>query len=268
MELKILGSVSPNSYLDKNGPGYLINDGKNKILLDAGDGITRLMNMKEDLENLNIIISHFHKDHYVSLLPLSYATYVNHNLGYLNAKVNVYLPKTTKEKVSVPYTDNDGWGCIETVEKEIIDYTFIKEFKEHYMEFIEYNASAKLNIGNMNVSFKQTNHQISTYATKIICDNFTLVYLADTGYAEYLCDFCKDADLLICESTFLKGQNKIGNNHLFAYEAAIIAKKSNVKKLMLTHFYPELDKQLYLSEAKEIFDNTIVAEEGKKIILK
>ena len=109
MEMKILGSVSPNSYLDKNGPGYLINDGKNKILLDAGDGITRLMNMKEDLENLNIIISHFHKDHYVSLLPLSYATYVNHNLGYLNAKVNVYLPKTTKEKVDVPYTDNDGW---------------------------------------------------------------------------------------------------------------------------------------------------------------
>lgn len=267
MELKILGTVSPNCYLDKNGPGFLISEGKDKILLDAGDGITRLMDMKEDLNKLNIIISHFHKDHYVSLLPLSYATYINHNFGYLIDKVNVYLPKTDKIKVNEFYIDKDGWGSRRNVDKDLIDYTYIKSFSENYMNFIDYDSFSKLTFGSMNVEFIKTQHQIDTYAAKISCNKCTLVYLADTGYNESLIEFCKNVDLLICESTFLKGQMKNSNNHLYAYEAANIAKKANVKQLMLTHFYPELDKRLYLNEAKEIFKDTIVAEEGKKLIL-
>lgn len=268
MELKILGSVSPNCYLDKNGPGYLITDGENKILLDAGEGITRLMNMRKDLNNLNIIISHFHKDHYAGLLSLSYASYVNNNLGFLSDRINVYLPKTAQESVLENYVREDGWGSSRIVYKDIIDYTYIKGFKEHYMNFIDYDDSDKLKIGNMVIDFKLTRHQINTYATKVICGNTKIVYLADTGYVDYLCDYCYGADLLICESTFLRGQVRNGNNHLYAYEAALIAKKAQVKQLMLTHFYPELDKNLYLSEAKEIFENTCVAEEGKKLILK
>ena len=42
----------------------------------------------------------------------------------------------------------------------------------------------------------------------------------------------------------------------------------NVKKLLLTHFWPEIDKDEYVNEAKEIFENTEAAVEGKKLILK
>ena len=35
------------------------------------------------------------------------------------------------------------------------------------------------------------------------------------------------------------------DNHIFAYEAGLIAKAAKVHKLMLTHFYPEIDKQKY-----------------------
>ena len=40
-----------------------------------------------------------------------------------------------------------------------------------------------------------------------------------------------------------------------------VAKKADVSKLLLTHFYPELDKSLYVEEAKEIFSNVEGAEE-------
>ena len=53
-----------------------------------------------------------------------------------------------------------------------------------------------------------------------------------------------------------------------AYDAGILASKSNAKKLLLTHFWPEEDKKLYLEEAKQNFNHVEVAEEGKKIILK
>ena len=39
------------------------------------------------------------------------------------------------------------------------------------------------------------------------------------------------------------------DNHLYAYEAGMIAEKANVKELLLTHFYPEIDKQKYVDEA-------------------
>ena len=53
-----------------------------------------------------------------------------------------------------------------------------------------------------------------------------------------------------------------------AYDAGILASKSNTQKLLLTHFWPEEDKRLYLEEAKQIFENVEVAEESKKLILR
>jgi ribonuclease BN (tRNA processing enzyme) len=53
---------------------------------------------------------------------------------------------------------------------------------------------------------------------------------------------------------------------LYAHEAALIAKSACVKKLALTHFWPEIDKSEYVKEAKSIFENTIAAEEGNAII--
>ena len=92
MEIKTLGSVSPYPKDDKNGVSYLIRSGNNKILLDCGPGSSRLLNMKEDLNNLIIIISHLHKDHYSDLLAIGYASYVYKNLGYLKNKIKVYVP--------------------------------------------------------------------------------------------------------------------------------------------------------------------------------
>ena len=77
-----------------------------------------------------------------------------------------------------------------------------------------------------------------------------------------------DSDIFICESTFLRGQSRDKNTHLFAYEAGRIAREANVKKLLITHFWPELDKELYLKEAMEEFNNVEAAYEGKKLVLR
>ena len=80
--------------------------------------------------------------------------------------------------------------------------------------------------------------------------------------------FAKDANLLICESTFLKGQVKSSDTHLFAFEAGMIARDANVHQLLLTHFWPLISKEQYVMEARGVFSNTEAAEEGKKLILK
>ena len=74
-------------------------------------------------------------------------------------------------------------------------------------------------------------------------------------------------DLLISESTFLKGQS-CTNGHMYAYQAGILAKEAGVKQLMLTHFWPEINKEEYVNEAREYFENVIAANEGEKLVLR
>ncbi len=265
-----LGTVSPNCYKDMNCPGYLIENNSYKILLDCGNGISRLLDLPNDFDNLIIVISHLHKDHYGDILSLGYATYIARNLGYLKKRIKVYIPKP--DIIDGRLTFYDAYGNIQYYDEKIAlpDYQFLMNFgNEHFLEFITYDDKTKLVHGDMQLSFKDNPHQIKTYSTKIETDKHTIVYSGDTGFqGNSLESFAQNADLLICESTFLKGQMRLGNNHLYAYEAGMLATRANADKLLLTHFYPYIDKELYVKEAMDEFKNTEAALEGKKLILR
>lgn len=100
MDLKILGSVAPYCKNGKNCPGYLLTEGKEKILLDCGNGITNHLDMKRDLENLTIFISHYHPDRYGDLSSIAEANSLFQKFGLLEKNVKIYLPKL-EEKLRV-----------------------------------------------------------------------------------------------------------------------------------------------------------------------
>lgn len=184
-----LGTISPYTKGNMNCPGFLVEYNSKKILLDCGNGITRLLNFPNDLKDLNVIITHYHKDHF----------------------------------------------------------------------------------GDLDITFEDNNsHTIESYMVKLQNKDFKIIYTSDIGTTNLgnLVNFCKDADLIICESSFLQKHNANSKTHMTAYDTGILASKSNVQKLLLTHFWPEEDKRLYLEEAKQNFENVEVAEEGKKLILK
>jgi len=241
MKLKVLGSVSPYCKGKLNCPGYLIETNEKKILLDCGNGITSLMNFPEDLHNLTIIISHLHKDHYGDLLTLGYASFVYKKLGLLNEKIKVYIPNENS-----------------------IDKEYLGNFDEHFFEFIHYNEKTIIKEQDTKITFKKNPHPVLTFSIKVENNDKSLVYSSDTGYQNNcLEEFSKNADLLICETTFLKEQKSKEDSHLNTIEAANIAKKAKVKKLMITHTWPEINKKLYRKEVRKIFKKTQVAKEGK-----
>lgn len=265
-----LGTVSTYCYKGKKCPGFLVQYGKNKILLDCGNGICENLNLPNDFDNLTIIISHLHSDHYGELLSIAQTSYVFNKLGYLNKRIKVFIPEGDYVQITEGYEDDNGWGASRLIEKNLIDFDYLLNLeKESYLEFIPYKQKDKLNIEDLQISFARNPHPLITYSTKLEIDGIKLVYSSDTGYqGNCLEEFASNVNLLICEATFLKGQTRNSDNHLFAYEAAKIAKKANVDKLLLTHFWPSIDKQNYVNEAREIFSNTEAAQEGKKLILK
>jgi len=269
MLIKTCGTVSPYCHKNKNCPGYLIQEESSKVLLDCGNGVMRELNLTEDLENLTVIISHLHKDHYGDLLSLAYASYVHKSLGLLKRKIKVYLPKPNLEGEFI-YNNINGEKITKQLESTLFDYLYLTNFqKEQYLDISTYDENTILKLGSLTINFAKNPHQVTTYSIKVSSNNQKLVYTSDTGYnGNIVTNFAKEADLLICEATYLEGQKRTIDNHLYAKEAGLIAKEANVKKLLLTHFWPEIPKEQYLFEAKLNFSETMVAEEGKILLLK
>ena len=266
--IKPLGTVSPFCSGNKNCPGFLIKYEEDNLLLDCGNGVTSLLDMDNDLNNLTIIISHLHPDHYGDLISLLQGIYVYRKLGYIKTDIKLYIPERDEEIEERPYLDEEGWHRSTTEKVKTLDYKLIEKYARMAgVEFIGY-GSINTNIGGMKISTLLVPHQVKSYAIKVETVDGTIVYSSDTGTENELRNFAKNADLLICESTYIEGQYRDSNNHLFAHEAAKIAYDAEVGILVLTHFWPTIDKQKYVDEAIKIFDCTEAAEEGKEYVLR
>lgn len=243
--LKILGSISPYCKKDMNCPGYMIFNDNNKILLDCGFGVSRLLDFPNNLENLIIIISHYHKDHYADLFAIKYAVLCYERLGLLKTSVKVYIPKVQKD------------------DEFYLDYCLIKSEEEKKFKIFEYDDSNEIKIDDISIEFIQTYHSIKNYSVKLTCNDKKIVYSGDMGYKniEKYINFVKNANLFICECSFLEAECKDNKYHLHTDEVALISKLSGCKKVILTHTWPEHDKYEYINEVKKTFENVHIATE-------
>ncbi|MGN8647136.1 ribonuclease Z [Gracilibacillus sp. HCP3S3_G5_1] len=94
----------------------------------------------------------------------------------------------------------------------------------------------------------------------------SIAILGDTRFKKEHVAFVKDVNLLIHEATFSHEQEQLAYDyfHSTTTQAAKIANKANVKKLILTHlssrYQPDQVDQL-LIEAKQHFENTVIAQD-------
>jgi len=247
-KLKILGTHSPYNLKNQACPSYLLSSNKTNILLDCGSGSHRFFDMK-NLNGLNIFISHLHKDHFNDIFNYLYASIALKNQGRVNEKLKIYLPQFNSDIAKL-----------------------IKNEPNHYADFYEIDENKEYKIGDVLISFCKMEHsyQVEMFAIKLKIQNMSIVYSGDISYSskDKLINFSKDADMLICEASLIKEHNfpEICA-HLTAFQAANIAKSANVKKLALTHFWPEEDEAKYLLEAGKVFDNVIVLKEEMEIVL-
>ena len=95
-----------------------------------------------------------------------------------------------------------------------------------------------------------------------------VTYSGDTRPCEKLIELARDSDVLIHEATYEDADRDkaIENCHSTSKEAAKIAKEANVKLLVLTHISTRYTTDVNIKdEAKEIFENTVVANDFTEI---
>jgi len=90
-------------------------------------------------------------------------------------------------------------------------------------------------------------------------------YSADTIYDERIIENVRGVDVLYHEATYLKDLEERATKrfHSTAEQAATIAKKASVKRLLLGHFSSKYETlEGFLQEAREVFPNSDLALEG------
>lgn len=89
-------------------------------------------------------------------------------------------------------------------------------------------------------------------------------FCSDTAYREAIIPIIEGVDLLYHEATFLESEvaRATKTRHSTARQAATIAAKANVKKLILGHYSSRYeDDEPFRTEAQDIFPNVILANE-------
>jgi ribonuclease Z len=99
-----------------------------------------------------------------------------------------------------------------------------------------------------------------------------IVYSSDTRPCRSVVNLAKAADLLIHECTFndMMADKAKAYLHSTSVEAARTAMKAGVNKLVLTHIssmYDEEEEEKILKEAKEVFPETVLAQDLMRIEL-
>lgn len=90
-----------------------------------------------------------------------------------------------------------------------------------------------------------------------------LVHVGDVGRTEDLVSVCRDADMLVIESTYLEQDAQMAHEfaHLTAYQAAKLAVRAGVKNLILTHISRRYRERDVLAEARAVFPGVVVARD-------
>jgi ribonuclease Z len=96
------------------------------------------------------------------------------------------------------------------------------------------------------------------------------VHVGDVGDTTNLVEVCSEADGLVIEATYLEEEADMARQfaHLTARQAADLAKKAGVKKLILTHISRRYREKDVLEEAQDIFENVVVARDFDRFVIK
>ncbi len=295
MQILFLGTSCMFPTKERAQPCVLMIKNGSYLLFDCGEGAQRQLRIAgiSPMKIHNIFITHWHGDHSLGIAGMIQSMAGNKR----KTALNIYGPKGSKKRVACllkafdfkieyelkvheldlklgecrpvlkakdftisAFRVKHGSATLAYVFKEAdkrkINIEYTKKFG-----LVQHPVLGKLQKGlDVEYKGKLIKAKDATYIKK----GKKIVYLTDTIYFKDLKNLIKDSDILICEATYMsdKEDKALEYEHLTAKQAGMLAKESNAKKLVLTHFSQRYENvQPLIKEAKSIFKNTIEAKD-------
>lgn len=297
MKLNILGCYAATPTTLFNPSAQLLEIKNHLLLIDCGEGTqVQLRKQKIKFSRINhIFISHLHGDHFFGLPGLI----SSFRLLGREKELHIYGPEGIKEAITLLLKLGNSWtnypllfheltseGSEVIFEDDKVSVTTLPLDHRVYTNgflFKEKEGERKLNVeAAKKYRIDKSQFQNIKKGAPIILDDGSLLpnkiishppskpksyaYCSDTAYMPELVKLIKGVDVLYHEATFLDTEELLAKKtkHSTAKEAARIAKKAGVGRLILGHFstrYKTLDH--FIEEASKQFPNVALAADGK-----
>ncbi len=258
MRITVLGK-SP-AWQDAGGAcsGYLVEAEDYALLLDCGNGVfSKLRGFVDYVDVDAVLISHLHADHFLDLVPYSYAL--------------TYAPRQQPVPVANwPGTDRPArphlYGPVGSAEtfRKVAACWGTEELIEHAFDCSEYDGLEELVLGPFTVRFCEVPHFILTHAVELsTTGGKRFTFGADCSPNQELVGFAQATDLLLIEATLPRPERTGERGHLTPREAGEHGRRAGARRLVITHFSDELDPEWAQAEAAEGFGAPVeLAHEG------
>ena len=246
------------SWQDAGGAcsGYLVQADGTNLLVDCGNGVFGKLREQIDYVDLDAaVISHLHADHWLDLVPYSYAL--------------TYAPKQQPVPVHTwPGTDSPARprliappGSIKTF-RQVVGAWGNEDLIENAFEIQEYAAGDTPAVGPIEISFHPVPHFIDTFAISVRCGDGRAVFGADSRPGDELIEIARDADLLVVEATLPRPERTGVRGHMTPEEAGAHAKQAGVKRVVITHISEDLGEEWAREEAERGFGGPVEVARG------
>jgi ribonuclease BN (tRNA processing enzyme) len=238
MKLTIIGSAGTFPGPASGCSSYLLEQDGFRLLLDVGNGSTGALQEACGLLGPDaVVVSHLHGDHYLDLITYTYAR--RYHPDGIPPLLPVYGPSRIRDAMLGAYGRD-----VNTLLDEVYDFKAVAD-------------DCNLSIGPFEVDLRRVNHPVETYGMRISAGGRTIAYSADSGTCPALIELARNADLFLCEASYLNGEDNPPDIHLTGREAAEHAVRAEVQRLLLTHLVPWGDEARTVAEAKSAYDGEI-----------
>ncbi|MCU7548224.1 ribonuclease Z [Chitinophagaceae bacterium LB-8] len=294
LSVTILGNNSAVPAYNRHPTSQVVSHDGTSYLVDCGEG-TQIQMIRYKIRRSKIsqiFISHLHGDHYFGLAGLLNSF----NLLSHTSELHVFGPSPLQQIIELQFAAAHTHMCYPlhfhtlTQNEVLVDNDKIKIscFRtDHRIEcygfvFEEKMSKRKLLLDRVRqlripVTFYSSLQNGLDYITsrgeRIKNDTVTAApergkiyaFCADTRYDESIIPHISGADMIYHEATYHDNMRDKAYErfHSTTKQAAVLAKKAGVRKLLIGHFsskYNSLDT--FLKEAKDVFPNTDLALEG------
>jgi ribonuclease BN (tRNA processing enzyme) len=244
MELIVLGSGTGVPYLRRGAPALAVRAAGHLLLLDLGSGALRgLLRHGLNFSQIDLFaVTHLHPDHIGDLVPFFFASH--YALGY-----------TRKE----PFWFLAARGFADFYGRLKLAFGPWVEPPPGLMQLRELSPEGpdQVALEGLVIKSAPVNHIEGSLAYRVEAEGVSLVYSGDTDESDSLVDLARETDLLVLEAA---NPFKVPG-HLTPPEAGRLAARTEVKRLLLTHFYPPCDEVDVVALAAQEFAGEILRAE-------
>lgn len=230
MKIQIIGTGCISSI--NNSASVLIND---HILFDMPNGNLKAM-MRQNIDILKIdtvIISHKHADHCFDFPFLLW--YKKNYSKDKNLNTKIITDKQTKD----------------TIDKliELSSFDSAKSAKKEYIDALNLNSIELFS--DLKISNFRMKHEGITYAYGYLIEdkNIKIGLTGDTSICEGLDQLAEKVDILICDTSLIKGNN----SHNGINNIIDLLNKNSQLKIIAIHLYDETRKELEMLHLKNLY---------------